>query len=239
MFDRKKYKKFAKMQLKKRWNTPLLMTLISYFIIMLLQVNDIFNMFRTFNTAEFAFGTNAFFFVSAEDPYSFFSGLLNWLALLIEFILIFANITVFLKMSRGPEPIQFGNFIEGLAQWGRATLAGLWQLLWIFLWTLLFIIPGIVKAYSYSQMFWLLAEFPDLSVTKSMRISKEITNGHKGDLFIMDLSFLGWAILATIPAGLGWLWLSPYIAMSKTNAYHALLKEAVDSGKLTAEDFKE
>lgn len=57
--------------------------------------------------------------------------------------------------------------------------------------------------------------------------------------FYNGLEFLGWEILATIPAGLGWLWLAPYITMSKTNAYHALLKEAVDSGRLTAEDFKE
>lgn len=239
MFDRKKYKKFARMQLKNRWTIPVVMTLITSSIIMLLQSNDFFNMFRTFTASGVSLGMSSIFFIAKEPHLSLFSSLFDWLAILIEFILIFANIAVFLKMSRGPEPVQFGTFMEGLSNWGRAALGGLWQLLWTFLWSLLFIIPGIVKYYAYSQMFWLLAEFPNLSVTKSMKISKEITNGHKGDLFIMDLSFLGWAILASIPAFIGWLWLMPYILMSKTNAYHALLKEAIDLGKLKAEDFKD
>ena len=56
------------------------------------------------------------------------------------------------------------------------------------------------------------------------------------DLFLMLFSFFGWAILAAIPAGLGHIWLRPYMHMSFINAYHAMMKEAIESGRLTAED---
>ena len=77
-----------------------------------------------------------------------------------------------------------------------------------------------------------------MSVTRSMKISKIITNGHKGDLFVMYLSFIGWEILATLTFGIGYLWLVPYINMSLVNAYHSMLKEALETGKLKPEDLQ-
>ena len=142
-------------------------------------------------------------------------------------------------MSRSPEKVGFSSFIQGLNLWAKAVLATLWNFLWTFLWSLLFIIPGIVKSIAYSQMYYLIVEYPELSVTKAMKISMLITKGHKADLFVMYLSFLGWIILATIPAGLGMIVLSPYMDMTFVNAYHALLKEAVESGKLKPEDLSE
>lgn len=142
-------------------------------------------------------------------------------------------------MSRSPEPVSLKGFVEGLNNWARALLGALWQLLWVFLWSLLFLIPGIVKAYAYSQMFFIITEYKDVSVTKAMRISMLITKGHKWDLFVMDLSFLGWAILCGLTLGIGALWLEPYMNMSKVNAYHAMLKEALESGLLKPEDLTE
>lgn len=84
--------------------------------------------------------------------------------------------------------------------------------------------------------FFLAAEYPQLSIRKAMRVSKEITKGHKADIFVTQLSFLGWAILAAIPAGIGFFWLTPYYNMTMTNVYHALLKEAVAKGTIKAED---
>ena len=163
----------------------------------------------------------------------------SFIAIAIAFVLEIAEINLYLKMSISPEPVSFGTFIEGFALWARGILASLWAGLWIFLWSLLFIIPGIVKAYAYSMTLYLVAENPELSVTKALKISKEITKGHKMDLFILDLSFIGWEFLCLFTAGIGYLWLVPYINMTKTNAYHALLKEAVSSGNITVEDLKD
>lgn len=247
MFDRKKYKKFAKMQLKSRWRVPVLMTLFSFLIIIAFQIPEILNDAKTFKDRdalyEFYEDNNLSLSITEQLQLSSLSiretvtTILGWLVLFAEFSLLFAMQSVFVKMSHGPEPVNFSDFIEGLSLWAKGVVAGLWKTLWIFLWSLLFLFPGIVKYYAYSQTEYLLLEYPNLSVTKAMRISIAITNGHKGDLFIQDVSFLGWWILATIPLGIGNLWLFPYMSMTKVNSFHGLLKEAVSRGIVTREDF--
>ncbi|MDY5633182.1 MAG: DUF975 family protein [Treponema porcinum] len=238
MFDRKKYKQFAKMQLSKRWFTPVIMTLICFAILFLLEARDFKEAFM--ELSEFTIPADEVLFTTetAETGTYMFDTIRSWITILVEFILMFAQLNVYLAMSKGPEKITLGTFVEGLGMWVKAVLAGLWNTLWVFLWSMLFLIPGIVKFYAYSQMFYLLAEFPELSVSKAMKISIEITRGHKGDLFVMHLSFIGWAILAAIPVGLGYLWLMPYINMSMTNAYHGLLKDALSTGVIKLEDLK-
>lgn len=233
MFDRRKYKNFAKMQLKKRWNIPVLITLLCCSILFLLQLPDLKDTVTEINQE---FNKQIITTETISSYVSPLSTIREWVTVLVEFILLFAQLNVYLTISKGPENIKFEKFLEGLSLWSKAILAGLWNFLWIFLWSLLFIIPGIVKFYSYSQMFFLLIEYPNLSISQAMKISKEITRGHKGDLFVMHLSFLGWAILAVIPFGIGFLWLNPYVHMSMINAYHGLLKDALSVGIIKLED---
>ena len=167
------------------------------------------------------------------------SNLTTIIQCIVAAILEVASLNVYLKMSRSPEPVSFGDFLEGFNNWARATLGILWQILWIFLWTLLFVIPGIIKAIAYSQTFYILTEFKDVSVSKAMRISIEITKGRKWDLFVMYLSFLGWDLLSFITFGILELWLAPYKNMTYINAYHALMKEALESGRIKPEDLTE
>ena len=72
-----------------------------------------------------------------------------------------------------------------------------------------------------------------------MRISIEITKGHKWDLFVLSLSFLGWSILSLFTLGILQYWLTPYMNMTYVNAYHALMKEALEDGRIKPEDFTE
>lgn len=246
MFDRKKYKKFAKMQLKSRWATPVMMTLFTALILTLMNLpgirRDIQDIRENQALYEFSeengIGITGEMFFSAPSSRGFLDEIVSWLAVFAEFVLIFAMIGVYVKMSHGPEPVKFGTFIEGFSLWSKGILCGLWKSLWTLLWSLLFLFPGIVKSYAYSQTEYLLLEYPELSVTKAMRISILITRGHKGDLFVQDISFLGWAFLASVPFGLGWLWLFPYISMTKVNSFHALLKEAAQAGLISQEDLK-
>ncbi len=150
--------------------------------------------------------------------------------------LIIAYLRLCLKKISGQE-ICVKSFLNGIEYFVAGTLGALWFALWTFLWSLLFVIPGIVKAFEYSQMFYILAENPDIGVAKSMRMSRVLTQGHKSDLFLMSLSFLGWAVLASIPAGIGLIWLAPYQNMAFSNAYLALKNEALRSGKLQESDF--
>ena len=83
--------------------------------------------------------------------------------------------------------------------------------LYIFLWSLLLLIPGIVKAYEYRMVPYLLADYPELSTEEAFRISREMMNGEKMNTFILDLSFIGWYILSGITCNLvGIFYLYPY-----------------------------
>ena len=95
------------------------------------------------------------------------------------------------------------------------------------LWLLLFIIPGFVKAYEYSMIPYLLAENPNLSAPQAFSLSKQMTTGQKMDLFVLDLSFLGWIILGLICCGIGILFVLPYPEATRAEVY-LNLKESVE-----------
>lgn len=92
-----------------------------------------------------------------------------------------------------------------------------------FLWTWLLIIPGIIKAYSYSMTPYIVKDMvasdKQVGATDGINASKELMKGHKMALFIFDLSFLGWNILAAITCGIGYLWVTPYYQTAKANFY--------------------
>ena len=94
------------------------------------------------------------------------------------------------------------------------------------LWLLLFIIPGFVKAYEYSMIPYLLAENPNLSASQAFSLSKQMTTGQKMDLFVLDLSFLGWIILGLICCGIGILFVLPYPEATRAEVY-LILRESV------------
>ncbi len=91
------------------------------------------------------------------------------------------------------------------------------------LWTMLFFIPGIVKSYEYSMIPYILAEYPDIEWREAFRLSKEMTYGHKMDLFILDLSFIGWNLLAVCTCGIvNLFYVSPYYEQTLAEAYEVL-----------------
>lgn len=91
--------------------------------------------------------------------------------------------------------------------------------LFIFLWSLLLIIPGIVKAFSYSMTPYILEEYPELSANEAIDRSRAMMKGHKFDLFWLLLSFIGWGILCFFTLGIGILWLIPYMQTSVAAFY--------------------
>lgn len=95
--------------------------------------------------------------------------------------------------------------------------------LFIGLWTCLFIVPGIIKSYEYSMIPYILADHPDITWREAFELSKQMTNGHKMDLFILDLSFIGWRILAGFTCGLlGVFYVNPYYEQTLAEAYEVL-----------------
>lgn len=95
--------------------------------------------------------------------------------------------------------------------------------IFVSLWTIVFIIPGIIAALSYSQTFYLMIDDPSLSGMDALRKSKELMKGHKCEYFLLCLSFIGWAFLAAMTFGIGFIFLLPYMALSQAVYYNNLV----------------
>ncbi|MBN2531213.1 MAG: DUF975 family protein [Deltaproteobacteria bacterium] len=132
--------------------------------------------------------------------------------------------TFSLKFSRQENP-DLGLIFSGFNDFGRALGAYLLQGLFIFLWTLLLIVPGIIKAYSYSMTFFILVDNPNLGPAEAITKSREIMDGKKGKLFCLGCRFIGWALLCILTLGIGFLWLVPYIYISVAKFYDDIATE--------------
>ena len=94
--------------------------------------------------------------------------------------------------------------------------------LYTFLWSLLLVIPGIIKAYSYSMSMYILAENKGKSARECIKESMAMTEGHKMELFVLGLSFIGWALLGAVTFGIAYIWILPYMNATYANAYQSL-----------------
>ena len=102
---------------------------------------------------------------------------------------------------------------------------------YIFLWSLLFIIPGIIKAYEYLMIPYILAEDPDIDSKEAFAMSKQMMDGNKWKAFVLRLSFIGWIILSVFTCGiLSIFYVNPYIFMTEAELYVAL-KEITFGGR--------
>jgi uncharacterized membrane protein len=101
-------------------------------------------------------------------------------------------------------------------------LAELLSKLFIFLWSLLFIIPGVIKFFSYKMVPYIIAENPDIDAIAAITLSREMMNGHKFRLFKLYLSFIGWVLLSILTLGIGLILLLPYVKLSVANFYREL-----------------
>ena len=110
---------------------------------------------------------------------------------------------------------QFHRFGQGFAQ---AFLRELYTALW----TLLLIIPGIVAHYKYAMTPYIMADHPELTASEAIDRSKELMDGHKGELFILHLTFIGWDLLAALTLNVGHLVLNPYKCAAETVFYRNL-----------------
>ena len=95
----------------------------------------------------------------------------------------------------------------------------------VFLWTLLLFIPGVIKSLAYSMVPYILNDYPELSASQAINLSKKMMKGHKFDLFCLLLSFIGWSILNIFTLGIGTLWLYPYAYTSMAAFYQDVKKE--------------
>ncbi len=129
----------------------------------------------------------------------------------------------FLTFVRGGNA-EIGMLFAGFKNFGTALGAYMLQAIFVCLWMLLLIIPGIIAGLAYSQTFYLLAEDPSLGPLEAITKSKAMMKGHKGKLFCLQCRFIGWGLLCMLTCGIGLLWLMPYMQVSLAY-FHEDLRE--------------
>ena len=286
MFDRKKYKQFAKLQLKGRWTVPVLMTLVALIINVIFSLPEYINypyeqLLAAIQQGGFYAVVN--FFYNSDSQISNTPFILSIIHTLVTFVLTFVCVRIYIRLSQSPDKVSFSDYLQNFNYWGRGILVGLWKFLWLIIWSLIILpitficafiivmfetpkimaggdineiliaptliltviililltIIRIVKGLSYSMAELIAAEHEKCTITQALNISKKITKGHKKELFLMYLSFILWYLLCIITLNIASLWVSPYISMTKVNAYHALLKNAFEENLIHVEDFEE
>ncbi len=130
-----------------------------------------------------------------------------------------------LKLTRRQEG-EISDLFEGFNVFGSAVLLSFLITLFIILWSLLFLIPGIIAMLRYSQAYFILIDNPNMSPGEAIDKSKQMMRGNKGKLFLLGISFIGWILLTIFTFGIGGLWLTPYMYTSLAVFYKELSEEA-------------
>lgn len=130
-------------------------------------------------------------------------------------------------LETGDNRLTNNSFSLGFGNWLHVVWGMILSTIYIFLWTLLLIIPGIIKSYSYALTPYILVEHPEMSANEAIEESMRLMDGHKFDLFYLQLSFIGWAILSILSLGLGIFWLIPYQMTAQAAFYRDIKNEAM------------
>lgn len=130
-------------------------------------------------------------------------------------------------LETGDNRLATNSFSLGFGNWLHVVWGMILSTIYIFLWTLLLIIPGLIKSYSYALTPYILVEHPEMSANEAIEESMRLMDGHKFDLFYLQLSFIGWAILSILSLGLGFFWLIPYQMTAQAAFYRDIKNEAM------------
>lgn len=157
------------------------------------------------------------------------------LSLLVEIFLLLplgvAFVNAFRKLLVNMDTNILSNLFNFSNYWRKVGGMVLMTIL-IFLWSLLLVIPGIIKSFSYSMTPFILDEFPELSPSEAIHRSRMMMKGHKFDLFWLYLSFIGWGILCLFTFGIGFLWLVPYMQTAEAAFYEEVKADYEINGGL-------
>ena len=152
--------------------------------------------------------------------------------------LAYGMMRIYHKVALGNKRVDISDLFCGFREeLGESFLLGLLRSVYIFLWSLLLIVPGIIKAYSYSMAFFIQQESKDKTWRACLDESVALTDGYKGKLFLLDLSFFGWYIVGALCLGVGILWVSVYHNMARAHFYEDLKK--IKLGEPSSDDATE
>ena len=215
MKQNQEYKNEALAALKGNWAPAVLATLVYYLLTLFLISPYEVAVFRT-NSADIMG------LMAASRWYGvFFLGMILVIGpFLVGYVNSFKKLLV-----EGDDRITANSFREGFKPYWRSVWAYLFRGILITLWSLLLVIPGIIKSLSYAMTMYIVKDHPELTVYEAIDLSKDMMYGHKYDLFYLYISFIGWYLLSILTLGIGTFWLMPYIQTAQASFYEDVKAE--------------
>ncbi|OEF95695.1 DUF975 family protein [Desulfuribacillus alkaliarsenatis] len=174
--------------------------------------------------------TAAFVEGRANQITTTFNDTMSLLSLVLSGPLAFGLSKIFLRLNRS-QKTSFKNLFDGFKYFLQTFVLHILKMIFVFLWLLLLIIPGIIAMLRYAMAYYIMVDNPGIGGLEAIRRSKKMMQGHKGRLFYLWLSFLGWFIFGVMTLGLGFLYVAPYYEATKASFYEDLKKhrEVYDS----------
>lgn len=169
------------------------------------------------DVAVFAFIIYLFIIYAIEKAFDNL-GLEGLGSLLFEGVFSVGFAFFYLSVARN-QPLNVDMMFKGFSRFGTALLASLLAMIFIILWSLLLIIPGVVALLSFSMVYFIIADNPTISAYDALKLSKKMMYGHKWKYFRLILRFTGWFILSILTVGIGFLFLVPYFQTANAEFY--------------------
>lgn len=239
MYYAKDYRAMARRSLKGHWPLSILVTFIALILggldgTSMVELNlEAGNTYLTLfgfnigqnmgaNPADMIGGVASGMFAPGfSSLFGFMGGIVSIYAIVIFIIggaIVLGVRTYFIKLNYEMNP-EVSDLFSHMRIFLKALGLQIMMLIFIFLWSLLFIIPGIVAFYRYSMATYIMAENPEIGVFEAISASKAMMAGRKWRLFCLEFSFIGWHILCAFTFGLGYLLLHPYIESARAHFY--------------------
>ncbi|MFO7815183.1 MAG: DUF975 family protein [Halanaerobiales bacterium] len=197
------------------------------------------------NRSEFGSGAGSSgggSFVNIDAEIIFFVGglilVLILLRIFIGYILEVGGRKYFIELSQGESNLGLLGYVFQEKSYFNVFITMLLRSVYILLWSLLLIIPGIIKYYAYRMVPYILADNPNLGHKRALQLSQQMTQGEKWDIFILDLSFLGWYILGAMVLGIGVFFVQPYYDSTNAELYLKLRQNAIENNLATQGELK-
>ena len=165
--------------------------------------------------------------------FQFLWNLLSIIPAVIAIVIVVSDPDLLRSIATMGDITSFEELMDWFSSLDRQTLltAG-----WLELAAVILSIPGFIKSISYRMTPWILADNPQIGYRRALRLSIEMTRGHKWAMFVLDLSFIGWMILGVLACGVGVLFVTPYIMATQAELYATLRHNGVSSGLCTMEE---
>ena len=221
------FRTMARENLRGKWKTAILLTIAASFLGAMTSATTLI---------EFKFESETGFVCTVLDEFSFTILQVGGLSIILAVVVLIWGIVRL--VIGGAMTLGYNQFYQNLVRRQEAKVGTLfvhkdklwhgfclnfWNILYVFLWTLCLVIPGIMAVYSYAMAPYIANDHPEMTAREAIAASKEMMKGQRWRLFCLEISFIGWELLAALTLGIGSFAVAPYMETAKASFYQDLL----------------